>query len=118
MGIQAVQVYELGVNATRNATIDFTDELDDGELLTGTPTVVEIATTDLTIASVARNVAAETIWPDGPDQPSRIVAIDKGVQFRVSGAVAGTAYQCAVSVTTDGGQTLTGTVRLRGVADA
>ncbi len=73
--------------------VDFTDYLRSGETLTGTPTVVEVTTSALTIDNKAVNSAA--ITKDG-----RTVAIGKGVVFRVQGGTAGTTYTIRVTVGT------------------
>lgn len=84
----------LSVGDVDVASIDFQDYLDAGELLTGTPTVVEITTTDLTLANKTVNTSALII--DG-----RSVAVGKAVQFKVSGQVAGKTYTVQVTVSTD-----------------
>lgn len=92
----------LVVGETRNVAVDFQDVLDSGELLTGTPTVAEVTTTDLTIASKAINTAALTI--DG-----RAVAIGEAVQFKVSGQLAANSpytIKITVSTTASPAQTL------------
>ena len=82
----------ISVGDTENIAIDYTDILDGTETLTG-PTATEVSTTDLTIASVAVNVAAQTI--NGVS-----VAIGKAVQLSVRGQKLGTAYKVLVTVTT------------------
>ena len=57
----APQRHTKTVTEVRNVAVDFLGLLDDGELLTGTPTVVEVTTTDLTLASKAVNATALTI---------------------------------------------------------
>lgn len=61
---------------TRNVAVDFTDELDSGELLTGTPTVVEVTTTDLTLGNKAVSTGSLTIL-------GNTVATGAAVQFNV-----------------------------------
>lgn len=79
MGLNtAPQQPVMAVGEARNFAVSFADVLDAGELLTGTPTVTEETTTDLTIASKVVNTAELTI--DG-----RTTAIGQAVQFRVSG---------------------------------
>ena len=93
----------------RNVAVDFTDELDAGELLTGTPTVTEAT---LTIGNIAINTAPLTI-------NGRTVAIGAAVQFNVSGGTATTTYDIKVSVDTDAtpAQTLLTTCKLLVVPD-
>lgn len=64
-------------SAALNAAVDFTDMLDAGEALTGTPTVVEVTTSQLTLDNKAVSTGALTI-------NNRAVAIGDAVQFRVS----------------------------------
>jgi hypothetical protein len=82
------------VGEVRNVAVDFTELLDSGESLTGTPTVTEITTTDLTFANVAVNTAILTIYGVS-------VAVGKAVQFKVSGQLAGVTYKIKLSATTD-----------------
>lgn len=83
----------------RNFAVSFAGELDSGEVLTGTPTVEEETTTDLTIANKAVNTSALTI--NGKNVP-----IGEAVQFKVSGqqamgsAASGT-YKIKITVSTD-----------------
>lgn len=74
--------------------IDYTDWLDSGELLTGTPTVAEVTTTDLTLSNKAVNSTAVTILGTS-------VAVGKAVQFKMSGQSAGKTYRVRVTVSTD-----------------
>lgn len=74
--------------------IDCQDWLDSGELLTGTPTIVEVTTTALTLANKAVSTAALTI-------NGRSSAIGQAVQFKVSGQVAGVTYRIRVTVGTN-----------------
>ena len=66
---------------TRNFAVSFAGELDSGEVLTGTPTVAEQTTSDLTIENKAVNTAALTI-------NGKTVAIGNAVQFKVSAQLA------------------------------
>src|SRR5512146_2018090 len=95
MGLKtAPQRCVVKVGEVRNVSVDFTDVLDSGELLTGTPTVSEATTTDLTFANKAVNTAALTI-------NGRAVAIGAAVQFKVSGQLAaGSPYTITVTATT------------------
>ena len=112
MSHKAQQLYTKPVSATRNAAVSFSDELDSGELLTGTPTVAEVSTSDLTIDNAAVSTAELTINGEA-------VPIGEAVQFRVAGGVAGTSYDITISVGTDStpAQTLFGKVQLDVDAD-
>lgn len=81
--------------ATDTVSIDFGEWLDSGELLTGTPTVVELSTSDLTLTNKAVNTAALTIL-------GNTVAIGEAVQFSVSGQLASVGtYIIQITATTD-----------------
>jgi len=83
------------VGETNNFAVSFAGVLDDGELLTGTPSVAEVTTSDLSISSPTLNTIALAI-----DNES--VAISEAVQFRVSGQqTSGSPYTLKITVTTD-----------------
>lgn len=67
----------MSAGGTRNVAIDFTDELDSGELLTGTPTIVEVTTSDLTLANKVVSTGSLTIL-------GNTVATGAAVQFSVA----------------------------------
>ena len=99
--------------ATHTMKVDFTDSLKDGALLTGTPTVVEVTTSDLTLSNKAVNTAAVTI-------EGVTVAIGKAVLTTVAGGTANTTYTIKVTVSTDetAAQTFVTNYRLDVVADS
>lgn len=107
----AIQTQEKTVSEVRNIAVSFTGKLDTGELLTGTPTVAEVTTTDLTFANQSVNTAALTI-----NGVSTIIG--HAVQFSVSGGSVGT-YSINIAVSTDAtpSQTLYGTIKLKIIAD-
>jgi len=82
------------VGETNNFAVSFAGVLDDGELLTGTPTVAEQTTSDLTIGNEAVSTTALII-------NDRSVPIGEAVQFNASGQVAGKSYQIKITVSTD-----------------
>ena len=87
----------ISVGDIEKVSVNFTDHLDSGESLTGTPTVVEVSTTDLTLASKAVNSATyvEAVTGD-------TVAIGKAVQFTVTGlTVANSPYTIRVTASTN-----------------
>ena len=94
MPVTLLQRPKISAGETEVGSIDFQDLLDSGELLTGTPTIVEVTTTALTLSNKVVNTAALTI--DG-----RAVAIGKAVQFKTVGQVAGVTYRIRITVTTD-----------------
>lgn len=102
MGHRAPQIGTKTVSEVRNSAFDFTDALDDEELLTGTPTVEDPAG-GLTIDNVRVNTAAIEIL--GVE-----VAVGKAVQWRVSGGTAGVTYTLDIEADTDAtpAQTLRG----------
>ncbi len=109
--ITAPQVQQKAASEVRNVAVSFAGKLDDGELLTGTPTVT-VSPTGPTIAS--ESVSAEALTINGES-----VAAGAAVQFRVSGGTAGVTYTITVSCATDASpaQTLRGKVTLEVVAD-
>jgi len=89
------------VGETRNDRVSFKGNLDAGELLTGTPLVVEVTTTNLTLTSKAINTSTIAVGADAA------VLAGQAVQFTVAGQLAATGkYKIQITVTTDGGQTL------------
>jgi len=90
------QRYTLSVGATRMVRIDCTDDLDDGASFTGTPTVAEQTTSDLTIANEAVNTSTYSC-----SASKETVAIGKAIEFTVAGGSAGTEYTVRVTCGTD-----------------
>ena len=83
------------VGGVYNFASSFVGSLDSGELLTGTPTVVETDTTDLTIANMAVNTAELTI-------NNRTVPIGMAVQCSITGhLVANSPYKLKITGATD-----------------
>lgn len=108
----APQRYEKHVSELVNVSVDMRGVLDSGELLTGTPTVLEVTTTDLTLSSKAVNSTTLTI-------NGNTCVAGQAVTFRVAGGVAGTDYVISITVGTNAtpAQTRIVKVRLRVVAD-
>ncbi len=102
------------VGTTRVVTVSFLEQLEGGELLTGTPTVVDLAAV-LTLASKGLNTVALVVESDkGADN----IVASQAVQFSVTGGVAGTTYNIQVTVSTDGtiAQTLIANIELDAIA--
>ena len=99
----APQVHELSVNETRAVAVSMAGKLDEGETLTGTPTVVEIDTAEMTLSSKAVNTAALSI-------NGATVAIGNAIQFVVSCPTVGR-YSVRVECGTSGSQTVDGIVK-------
>ena len=57
----ANQIRHKHASETRTISVDYTDKLDVGESLTGTPTIAEVTTTDLTISGAQLNSGSLTI---------------------------------------------------------
>lgn len=105
----ATHVPVLTPGETRLFSVSFDDVLDEGELLSGTPTVAEQTTADLTIANKAVSTAALVILGE-------TIAIGRAAQFKVSGQlVASSPYTIKVTCGTDSSpaQTLEGYVKFR-----
>ena len=105
--IAADQVPVFAAGDTRNGAVSFADQLDSGEVLTGTPTIEEQTSSDLTISNAAVSTAVQTI-------NGLSVAIGEAVQFTVSGMTA-SKYTLKITATTDStpAQTLVRYVQFR-----
>lgn len=108
MTITLDQYGEISSGDTETVKVSFKSKLEGSELLTGTPNVAEVTTSDLTLSAGARNSAEYT---DLGDQPQETVAIDQGVTFTVSGSTAGS-YLVKVTATTDAGNTLSRNIKI------
>lgn len=89
----------VSIGATRLVTLDYTDDLPSGVLLTGTPTVVEVDTSNLTLANKALNSATFTYEYEAGS--NRTVAVSAAVQFTVTTSTTGK-YKIRITVVTDG----------------
>lgn len=97
MPIKLEQRPVISVGETEVVSIDYTEYLDADELLTGTPTVAEVTTTDLTLSNKVVSTEVVRIL-------ERDVAVGKAVQFKVSGQKINTQYSIRVTASTDGGR--------------
>jgi len=91
-------VWTIGEGSTDLAAVDYTDWLDSPEVLTGTPTVAEVGSSDLTISEVGLNAGdldmlGETVLPD------------HAVTFKVSGMLSGKTYRISIIPNTTYGRT-------------
>lgn len=109
MPIEAPQHHSISTNETRVISVDFKGKLDSGELLTGTPTVAEVNTGDLTITNAQVSTTSLVI-------NDRTVAIGEAVLFTVaadgSGLNIGDEYMIDIICGTDASQTIDGRVVL------
>ena len=105
----ANEIKQKHASETRTISINYTDKLDTGEALTGTPTVTEVSTSDLTISGAQLNSGELTI-------NGETVAASKAVQCQVAGGSSGSTYSLSVTVSTDatspGAQTFVDTIKL------
>lgn len=85
----APQVHSKRAAAVRNVAVDFSGQLDTGELLTGAPTVTA-SPTGLTIDDEAVSGSALTILGVS-------VAAGQAIQFSVAGGTAGRTYTISVT---------------------
>jgi len=90
----------VSVGDVENFEISYADYLDSGELLTGTPTIVEVTTSDLTLANKLVSTASLTIL-------GKTVAIGEAVTFTCSGFLSGVTYTVRITVSTDAGNART-----------
>jgi len=95
MTIQAKQVQRKSSGETMQVRVSFDELLVDSDVLTGTPTAVEVTTTDLTISTVETNDAAVTIL-------GKTIPIANAVMFLCAGGTAGTTYTMKITVSTVG----------------
>jgi hypothetical protein len=95
MTIKAKQVQRKSSGETMQVRISFDELLVDSDVLTGTPTAVEVTTTDLTITTVQINAAAVTIL-------GKTIAIANAVTFLCAGGTAGSTYTIQTTVSTVG----------------
>ena len=95
------QQYDLSTGETEVVSINYSDVLDSGELLSGTPTVSEVSTSNLTLANKLVNTATYVESFSG-----ETISVGKAVQFTVTTGTAGL-YQIRVTVSTDSTPTRT-----------
>ena len=100
------------VSEVVNVECDWRAMLNEDELLTGTPTITEVTSSDLTLSNKAVNTAALTIL--GED-----VGISQETTFTITGGSANTDYTVQIQTTTDASnaQTLRALVQFRCEAD-
>ena len=97
MPITLPQRPAISVGDTEVVSVNYTDHLDAGESLTGTPTIVEVTTSDLTLGSKVVNTSTYVEARSGDT-----VAVGAAVQFTVAGGLADTApYTIRITVSTD-----------------
>lgn len=82
MSSDALQLHRFKIGKSRNVAVDFTKHLDEGELLTGTPTVEEVTTSTLTISNKTVSTGALSI-------NKKSVVAGRAVQCSIVGSVAG-----------------------------
>ena len=92
MSATAQQLPSKTVSEEANGSISYVGKLDEGELLTGTPTID--AVTGLTFSNIAVNIIELQI-------NGKTVPIGMAVQFKVTGGVAGVTYTIPVSCGTN-----------------
>ena len=90
----APQVQTTDVGEVRLVSVDLRGKLDSGELLTGTPTITEAGSSDLTLSNKSVNTTAKVIR-------GSTVPIGMAVTFKALGWVAGATYRIKISVATD-----------------
>lgn len=97
MVLKLPQKHVISVGDTEIVSINYTEHLDSGEGLTGTPNCAEQTTSDLTIANTVVSTATYTEADTGDT-----VAIGSAVQFKVSGGnAANSPYTVRVTCATN-----------------
>lgn len=91
--VEAPQVHTMEAGETRIISVDYRGKLDSGELLTGAPTV-SVSPSGPTISNEAVNTSSLTI-------NGETVAAGEAVQFKITGATAGTTYTITTKCGTD-----------------
>ena len=90
------------VGETNTFSVSFTSILDGSELLTGTPDVVEVTSTDLTIVNFTPTSDKGTVSTTALTINNVTVPIGEAVQFKVTGHLAATAeYTIKITAGTD-----------------
>lgn len=108
----AIEVPTKTASEVLNAAVSMSAKLADGEVLIGTPTVVEVGTSDLTLSSKVISTVAQDI--SGVNVP-----VGEAIQFSVSGGSVNTLYTINVScqTTSNPPQTIHGKVTFHVEAD-
>ena len=84
---------------TRTAYVDVTDELITGETVTGSPSVTELNSSDLTLGTPAI-LASDVVYKETTYPAS------KGVSFTVTGGTAGVIYTIKATIATTESNTM------------
>ena len=93
MAITVTRMPPISEGDVEIVSISYVGLLDSDEVLTGTPVVTEVTTTDLTLSNKTVSSVALII-------NAKEVAIGKAVQFKIAGQQSGTVYRVRVSVGT------------------
>ena len=102
----ALQIRSKDASETRKVSVEYTDKLDSSETLTGSVTVAEQDTSDLTLSSAGINSGSVEI-------NGRTVAASESIYFTVAGGSAGKVYTVQITVATDASQTFVDDVKLQ-----
>ena len=94
MTIKARELPRKSPGDTEAGAVNFVNQLRESELLTGTPTVAEQTSSDLTISNAGLNSGSVEI-------AGVTAAANQAVTYTVSGGAAGTLYSVKVTATTD-----------------
>jgi len=104
----APQTHDLYEGGVRNVSVDFSPLLDAGENLSGSPTITNAAANPATLSISNEQISSTELTINGVAVPAA-----RAVLFRVTrGAAAEGQYDIDILVSTTGGQTLPGTVRI------
>lgn len=106
----AKQVREKAASDDTPISVDFSATLDSGDTLTGTPTITEVTTSDLTLANKTVNASAVVV-----NGVSR--AAGQVIQFSCTGGDGGELYKIKMSCDTTNGRTIVRGVKLRVLLD-
>ncbi len=92
--VYATQIRQKGSNETRNVAVSYADKLESGELLTGTPTITEVTSSDLTLSNKIVSTGSLTI--NGVS-----VSAGQAITFTVAGGTSSTVYTIRIQCGTD-----------------
>lgn len=100
----AKEIYEKSVTEERNASVSFKSDMEEGEIIIGTPTVTD-ATGELTLEGVSVNT--EVLKINGILTP-----IGQAVTYIEKGGIAGSRYHIKIQGSTNQSQVIRGVTRL------
>ena len=90
----ATQIRQKGSSEIRNVAVSYADKLETSELLTGTPTITEVSSSDLTLSNKIVSTGALTI--NGVS-----ASAGQAITFTVAAGTSSTVYTIRIQCGTD-----------------